>query len=65
MHFDFQKQTGYRRKAKGRIKDGKTPITKIKNQNFKEFTITRVIFCPFHPKKPQEEKNCKEFTLKR
>ena len=65
MHFDFQKETGYRRKAKGRIKDRKTPITKIKNQNFKEFTITRVIFCPFNSKKPQEEKNCKEFTIKK
>ena len=29
MHFDFQTQTGYRRKAKGRIPDRKTPITKI------------------------------------
>ena len=35
-----------------------------KNQNFKEFTITRVIICPFHPKKSQEGKNCKDFTPK-
>ena len=32
-----------------------------KNQNLKEFTITRVIFCPFHPKKSQKGKNCKDF----
>ena len=34
-----------------RIPDRKTPITETKIKNFKEFTNTTVIFCPFHPKK--------------
>ena len=34
-----------------RIPDRKNPNHWNKNKNFKEFTNTRVIFCPFHPKK--------------
>ena len=52
-----------------------SPSKGEKNQNFKEFTITRVLFLSFSPPKnlkkvklakisPLKGKNCKEFTLK-